>query len=513
MSTTTPTPETSASRLRTDTLATSVVLLMLVTIVQRSVGFGRGILFCRWLSPETLGEWEMALSFLLFAAPLVVLGVPGSFGRYLEHYRQRGHLQTFLKRSALWTMLWSSLGVLTVFAFAPEISRMLFGVSDRIFIVWGIGLCLAGVILNHSLASLLTALRLIRVLSVVNFSQSLLFALLALGLLLTDASVGSILAGYGAACVLASVGGILWILPALKEIEHPIEKLSQTEFWPKLLRFAFFVWVTNLLTHLFAIVDRYMIVHFSGLSPTAALDQVGHYHSSRIVPLLLVAVADLLSGLIMPHLSRDWEAGNQPLVSRNTNLSIKLTGLVMLGAGIGILVFAPFLFDIVLEGKYSDGLEVLPWTLTGCVWFAIYLVTQNYMWCAERARLATLPLALGLVANIGLNLVLLPMWGLLGAVVATGISTAICLIALLLLSRKFGMATNLGTWVVVLAPLSLTGSIAVASILWCLLVVASIKTDWLLDAAEREQLRQATLELLAKVRPYFQRHSRKAVQA
>ncbi len=505
--------EQSASRLRTDTLATSVVLLMLVTVIQRSVGFGRGILFCRWLSPETLGEWEMALSFLLFAAPLAVLGVPGSFGRYLEHYRQRGHLQTFLQRSALWTALWSSIGVLAVILFAPHISQMLFGVSDRIAIVWGIALCLAGVILHHSLASLLTALCLIRVLSVVNFSQSLLFAGLALGLLLTDASVGSILAGYGAACLLASVGGILWIWPALKEIDQPSETLPQLEFWPKLLRFAFFVWVTNLLTHLFAIVDRYMIVHFSGLSPAAALDQVGHYHSSRIVPLLLVAIADLLGGLIMPHLSRDWEAGKQAIVGRSTNLSIKLTGLIMLGVGICILIFAPFLFDIVLEGKYSDGLYVLPWTLTGCVWFALHLVAQNYLWCAERARLATVPLAIGLVANIGLNLVLLPLWGLLGAVVATAISTAICLAALLLLSRKFGMTTNLGTWIILVSPLSLTGSIAVTSAIWLLLIVASLKTDWILDDLEREQLRTATHEFLAKVKPYFQRSSRKVVQA
>ena len=62
-----PQPCQKSSRLRTDTLAASVVILLLATVVQRSVGFGRGVLFCRWLSPETLGEWEMAYSFLLLA--------------------------------------------------------------------------------------------------------------------------------------------------------------------------------------------------------------------------------------------------------------------------------------------------------------------------------------------------------------------------------------------------------------------------------------------------------------
>src|SRR6476620_12148408 len=101
-------PETTspgAHRFRPDSLAASIAVLLIANLVQRTVGFGRGILFCRWLSPEELGEWEMAYSFLLLAAPVVVLGLPGSFGRYLERYRQRGQLRTFLRRATIWTAL------------------------------------------------------------------------------------------------------------------------------------------------------------------------------------------------------------------------------------------------------------------------------------------------------------------------------------------------------------------------------------------------------------------------
>ena len=53
-----------APRLRPDTLAASVAILLVANIVQRSIGFGRGILFCRWLTPDELGTWDMAYSFL-----------------------------------------------------------------------------------------------------------------------------------------------------------------------------------------------------------------------------------------------------------------------------------------------------------------------------------------------------------------------------------------------------------------------------------------------------------------
>src|SRR5580704_8365613 len=85
---------------RGDTLAASVVLLLVMTAVQRLIGFGRGILFCRWLEPEQLGQWDVAFGFLNLAAPLAVMGLPGSFGRYVEYFRQRSQFHIFLRRTA-----------------------------------------------------------------------------------------------------------------------------------------------------------------------------------------------------------------------------------------------------------------------------------------------------------------------------------------------------------------------------------------------------------------------------
>jgi len=501
------------TRLRTDTLASSVLLLMFATVLQRSIGFGRGVLFCRWLSPETLGQWEMAYSFLLLAAPLAVLGIPGSFGRYLEHYKQRGHLHTFLRRTVVWTAIWSIGGVVTIVLFAPWFSQQMFGSADNVFLVRGISLCLIAVILHHTLTSMLTALRLFRVVTAVNFAQSLLFALVALALLLNDASVASIITGYGVGCVLASLGGIAWVWPALREVQQPTERMPQLEFWPRLLRFAFFVWVTNLLAHLFGVIDRYMLVHHAGMSSAEALDQVGQYHSSRIVPLLLVSFASLLSGLVMPHLSHDWEAGRRREVGRRTKLFVKLTGLGMFSFGVCVLLFAPLLFDVVLQGRYSSGLSVLPWTLIGCVWYGIFLVAQNYLWCAEHAKLATAPLAVGLAVNIGLNLVLLPIWGLYGAVVATAVSAAICLAAILLLSHRRGMTLDHGTWLIAIAPLALTQGVPLATATLGVLVIATLGTSLVLSTRERTQLRTLLAVYLSKLKLSARQNKNRAAGA
>src|SRR5262245_27406193 len=167
----------SPSRLRPDTLAASVVVLLVANLIQRSVGFGRGILFCRWLSPEELGEWDMAYSFLLVAAPVVVLGLPGSFGRYLERYRQRGQLRAFLRRAAIWTAVLTASATALLVSGNQIFSELIFGRSEQQRTVLLLAGSLVFVILHHFLEALFAALRKFRIVSTMHFCQSLFFAI------------------------------------------------------------------------------------------------------------------------------------------------------------------------------------------------------------------------------------------------------------------------------------------------------------------------------------------------
>jgi O-antigen/teichoic acid export membrane protein len=478
-------PEPSC-RLRPDTLAASVAILLLANLVQRSIGFGRGILFCRWLDPDELGTWEMAYSFLLMAAPLVVLGLPGSFGRYLERYRQRGQLRTFLRRASIWTILLSlSAATLLVWA-APKFSMLIFGQPDEHDLVILIAFSLMSVILHHFLEALFAALRKFSIVSMMHFCQSMLFAVLSLALLWWwRLSAQSIVIGYGMACLVSSAMTLVWMRGALADELSDDDGVSHREFWPPLVRFAIWVWVTNLLCNVFAVVDRYMLVHWGGLDSKESLALIGHYHASRILPLLFLSLADLLAGIALPHLSHDWEAGLRQQVSERLNLIIKLAAIGMLAAGVAVLWIAPLLFQVAFAGRYGEGLAVLPWTLAYCVWYGLLQVAQNYLWCAEKTKLGTLPLAIGLVANVLLNLVLIPPWGLLGAVMATAASTAVSLAVLYWLTHRSGMRLELGTIWLSLTPIALCGGALIGTTTLLVLVPLLLLSEQFINQSEK----------------------------
>jgi O-antigen/teichoic acid export membrane protein len=474
--------------IRPDTLAVSVTILLIANVVQRSIGFGRSLLLCRWLSREELGTWDMAYSFLLLAAPVIVLGLPGSFGRFLERFRQRDQLRTFLKWATIGSAALMAIGCGVIALAAPTFSQVIFDNSNDSKLVMVLAASLAAVILHHFLEALFSGLRKFSIVSTMHFCQSISFAVISLVLVWSwRPAAESIIIGYGAACLLSVVGIVVWKGRDLLAEAPPDAGIPSRDFAP-VIRFAFWVWLINLFCHLFGIVDRYMLLHYSGLDNEAALGLLGDYHASRVIPILFLSVADLLGGAVMPYLSHDWERGLRQQVSDLVNAILKITALVMLAGGVVVLWSAPFIFHLAFGGKLDNGLAVMPWTMTYCVWYSLLLVAQNYAWCAEKARHAILPLIAGLVINVLIDLALIPTWGLLGAVVGTTVSTGLATAMLYWINWLAGMQLQRGMILFTIAPAALCGGAWSGLAALALLGVCLPFSRTLVSSAERESL-------------------------
>jgi polysaccharide transporter, PST family len=484
----------------TDTLVDSVLILLGLAVVQRLVGFVRAVLFCRWLDAEQLGVWDMAFSFLLLAAPLSVLAIPGVFGRYLEHYRQRGQLRTFLRRTVL------ACGGLAMAAFTAVLllrrwlSILVFGDENQSHMIALAAVCLAIVIAYNVLVELFTGLRNIRLVSVMQLVNSVAFAVLGVGLLLGwHCTAQSVLLAYGGSCLIAACWASCWLPRVWRAAPPAAEPMPHAALWAKVVPFALWILLANVLTNLFEVVDRYMIVHFSRASALTALDMVGNYHTSRVVPMLLVSIAAMMSTMITPHLSHDWEAGRRAQVAARLRLFVKLFGFALFAGAVAVLVAGPLLFEVALRGKFPCGQAVLPWTLVYCTWFGLAMVVQNYLLCAEKARLSSVALACGLTLNVAMNLILLPRLGLQGAVLSTAAANALSLGMVCLFNHRLGLRLDDGARLVLVLPMVVCLGPWVA--LFALAAVASdaIWTDRLLSAEEKRQITESLADYRARI--------------
>ena len=141
-----------------------------------------------------------------------------------------------------------------------------------------------------------------------------------------------------------------------------------------------------------------------------------------------------------------------------------------------------------MGGRFAGGLEELPLTLVYCTWFGTVAVAQNYLWCAEKAWLSSVALFAGLAVNVSLDLVLLPRYGLHGAVMATTVANFTALSLTYLLNNRLGMRVSGATWLLAFAPMLLWLGPVVAALGLGALLVISLATPWLFMREEKQHL-------------------------
>jgi O-antigen/teichoic acid export membrane protein len=348
---------------------------------------------------------------------------------------------------------------------------------------------------------MLTALRMVKVVSIVQFFNAVAFALFSVGFVFGwRCNASAIVAAYAVSSALLVAPTLYWFRRTWKQIPEPTFLLPYRELGAKLVPFAVSVWIMNLLYNLVGVVDRYMIIHYARTSEPLAL--VGYYHSSLVVPALMVSMAGLMSGILLPHLSHDWEAGDREAVSAKLNLALKLLGLSMFTISALVLAAAPLLFGVLLEGKYTGGQEILPWTLAYCLWLAMVPVAQMYMWCAERARMPSLALLASLGVNVGLCAFLLPRYGLHGVAWATSAANLLALSLIYLFNHWLGMRIDRGTLLLTLAlPILLGAGPLVALVALAGVGLEVLTGNRLFDHAEKQQLVTVFHQCVARLLP------------
>jgi len=467
--------------------AAGVVVVLVASVLQRAIGFVRAAWFCRWLDAEQLGTWDLAFSFLMTATPLVVLALPGCLGRYVGHFQERGMLGPFLRKVAfLQGGLSAFAGVVMVFLAEP-IAKLIFGSSGFASYVYLLAAGLVVVAWSNYLYELTTALRLSRWIATLQLINSVLFAVFGIGLLwIGPRSAESVIIAYLVACAITIVCAYFVVRPWLLESHSNVTSQIGHVFWPKVLWYSLGLWATGTVGNLFAVVDRYMIVHFSPLGVNA-LGQVGDYHAARLVPVLLVSLAGLVATLSLPHLSHSWERNRRERCGEQLLFLVKVSGLLLMVVSTGVLIGRSVIFDTLLAGKYPAAEEILPLTLLTCCWFSLFLLLENYVLCCEKAHWAAIAMVAGLLANVILNICWLPLWGLWGAIAATAVANALALGVLGLVSYRLGLPVRLPLLWIILMPLGLLGGPVVAAILTVTMILLATRTRLLFSPSEKRE--------------------------
>jgi O-antigen/teichoic acid export membrane protein len=488
----------SPNHLVQDSLASGLAFMLLANVGQRGIGFFRNLSFCRFLDEGSLGLWALASSFLLLAAPLAVLGLPGTFGKLIESYRLRRQLRPFLLRIAAVSSIGVVLVSILLITSHQDSSSWIFGAEIGIGSMSVVVFALVSVVLFNTTTELLNGLRKGRVVSAMHTVNSLTFTAFSVAGLFLWQDWRSVLIAFALASLCGLIPSLRSLMAVWRESAEEHSALSHSVMWNRVVPFALSIWVMNLLANLFDVIDRYMLLYLAESQELGAA-LVGQFHSARILPLLLTSLTMMLSSMLLPYLAADWESGNKHRVKDALQLTSKLSMSFFFLLSILSLAVAPVLFNHFLEGRFSDGLAIMPIALAHCCFLATGTLLQNYFWCVEKGRVVGFILAIGLLINIVLNAWWVPIYGLSGAMSATTVAGGAILMLTWGALYCHGIELDRTNLILCLLPIVLLFGALPSMAIAALLIVLTSRSSLLLSTEEKRRIDDAIVPQLQRI--------------
>lgn len=390
------------------------------TILVRGISFLLLPFYTRVLSPGDYGLVDLATVFTTLVMLTVALEISQGVARLFPDTEDPQARVAYAS-----TALWFTIAAYTAFVavaipLAAPLSEIVFESSDRADLM---GIVLVGAALTGVFYLLQQQLRW-RLQPIPYAAAGLTFALVSIGatiglVLVAGFGVAGVLIGQaiGAACGAAVAFALARDLYRFRFDGHKLREMLW--FSLPLVPSSVGVFVT-------LYIDRIAIKELMTLADVG-LFGIG-YRIASLVSLLMMAVQMAITPLVY---ARYRDPQTPPALAR---LFRYFVGIALLVA-VGLSLFAREILIVVTTPDYYAAAVVVPLLAPALILSAMYVFAPG-LGIAKRTGLQAVITIAGAVLNTGLNFLLIPVWGIVGAAAATLISAAIVFSAYMVTSQR-----------------------------------------------------------------------------
>ena len=361
-------------------------------------------LYTRYLSPSDYGKVETLIALTTVVGIVLRFGIHSAFFRFYFDSPDPEARRLVLRTSFWFTMAMATAGLIGGLLLAAPIAEVLFGSGDDAELVMAafVGLW-AG--MNYEQ---LTSLFRVEERSVAFVSASLANVLLTIGatlllvVVLDEGPIGVIVGNFtGTLIVYAVLVGYRREQLGLQFDRGLLREMNR--FGVPLIPTALFLWVTNF-------SDRLFLVRLADTTEVG-LYSVGVRIASAMV--LLLTAFRLAWPAFAYSIDDDREA-------RQTYAYV-LTYLVALTTWVatGLALLSPWIVDWIAAPAFAESSRVVGPLAFAAVAFGAYIVVAIGVGRAKRTQFNWVVTGVAAAVNIGLNLLLIPPYGMMGAAIAT----------------------------------------------------------------------------------------------
>jgi O-antigen/teichoic acid export membrane protein len=378
----------------------------------------------RNFTAEDYAVWMQAVFIVALLAFILNLCLGYAVIRFLAAEDDR-----LKRRQALGVMLWptvalSGLAIIISILLKRDISIILFTNADYAHLVpliflWG---ALDGIF------SILIAYWMARR-QIIKLSISLMtLALYKMVIIVTLSMVGSSLSriigciAAGEIIIIFIILGIIitdigWLKPGLEGLKG-------------YLTFSIPLIPSGVLFWLISYIDRYFITYLLNLS------QAGIYSASFSIGMLIFFFYSPLQFVLFPVVSKLWEQNEQLKIRSYLEYSNRLFLALSVPGAAGLYILSQPLLGILTTAEYMTGGGLVLLLAIATILLGLYQINVNIIILVKQTKWLVLIITVAAIANLGVNLVLIPIMGIIGAAISAIVSNLILAVAAIIWARN-----------------------------------------------------------------------------
>jgi len=260
--------------------------------------------------------------------------------------------------------------------------------------------------------------------------------------------------------LLASLFSLLVVLPI---ITRNLKPAFHNGLFKRLLKFGLPYLPAGLASMIIQVIDRPIMEKLTNLST------VGIYQASYKLGIFMMLFVTMFQFAWQPFFLEESKGENAKQIFSKVLTYFTLAGsfiLIVVSLFIGDVITIHIFGRTIFGKAYLSGLYIVPVILLGYLFNGMYVVFNAGIFIKDKSIYVPLMTGIGAVVNIGVNFLLIPVWGMMGAAIATFAAYLSMAAGIYIVTQKFyKIEYELGKIVKIFAAIIITGVIYYALML------------------------------------------------
>jgi len=383
--------------------------VLISSVVTLLIGFLLSIVLARWLGAAGLGLYRMVITVQGIAVLVATLGIPTALIKYVAEYKDnKDRLSQTTTSGIISSVIFGIVTGILLYALSVVLANI-FHMPELAHLLKILAFALPFSSLFQALTGLLNGLREMKTFASLLILQSILM----IAFIIAFVRLGFGVEGAVLGIVLSVIGGCIFGLYRSRRFVHlSLQGLVQNA--KKLVAFGSQMFGANAMGLILTYTDIILIGYF------LTVEDVGYYSVAVSLSMLFLMIPMAIQRITYPATSEYWAQNNHQALQQMINTSMKYSACILLPLGLGVGFFSREIITTIFGGEFIYA--VLP--------LCVLLIARVIGGSTEisiggsfsgvgRPDLVLKIDAISAGTNVGLNILLIPRFGILGAAIAT----------------------------------------------------------------------------------------------